>query len=393
MKDLPLLPGNCIGCGACIQVCPSRAVEWKISPRGFLTAGIDVEKCSRCGRCMGVCPLLTIPKGNSVQRCCKAVNYDAEALAISTSGGIFHALAVQTLQRHGVVCAARFDEDFSVKHDVLTSEAGIAPYCGSKYLQSKTGDVFLRIKDRLQRNQAVLFVGTPCQVAGLKNFLGQPDHNLLTVDFVCHGVGPALWFRKFLDYLELRRQSRVCAVNFRSKRRSYHRPEFEARFENGEVFRSGSYENSYTYAFAADLIVGEACMSCPFMSLERPGDLTLADYSGPDVSRREKKYGVSLVLLNTDKGRAAFESLPGVKSSPLDLEQVKRFTYHLTRCSNGNPQRAAFWREAEADIPFEILEKKYLKIPLTVYWGKRSKLVRLLLAVWRRVKRTGRFFA
>ncbi len=43
--------GKCIGCNACVDVCPEKAC--KLTPNGIVT---DPERCTSCGACADICP-------------------------------------------------------------------------------------------------------------------------------------------------------------------------------------------------------------------------------------------------------------------------------------------------------------------------------------------------
>ena len=63
----------------------------------------------------------------------------------------------------------------------------------SKYLQSDISCVWDELKTRVVEKKG-LFVGTPCQCAALRLFLGEKVDNLLICDFICHGVASPLVF-------------------------------------------------------------------------------------------------------------------------------------------------------------------------------------------------------
>ena len=46
---------SCTGCSSCKVVCPSNAIEMKLSNNGFLVPQIDDDKCTNCGICTKVC--------------------------------------------------------------------------------------------------------------------------------------------------------------------------------------------------------------------------------------------------------------------------------------------------------------------------------------------------
>ena len=46
---------KCVGCGACMAVCPAKAIDYKDGK-----AFIDTTKCVGCQTCVSVCPMQAI---------------------------------------------------------------------------------------------------------------------------------------------------------------------------------------------------------------------------------------------------------------------------------------------------------------------------------------------
>lgn len=63
----------------------------------------------------------------------------------------------------------------------------------------------------------VLFSGTPCQVAGLKSYLGKEYDGLLTVDIICHGVPSEKIFQSYLQFMEGKYGGGLTYFTFRDK--------------------------------------------------------------------------------------------------------------------------------------------------------------------------------
>ena len=56
MEIITVNPQKCIGCNACIRVCPVKeACVSKITPDGKTFTGVDPDKCINCGECIRVC--------------------------------------------------------------------------------------------------------------------------------------------------------------------------------------------------------------------------------------------------------------------------------------------------------------------------------------------------
>jgi len=198
---------NCTACTACMTVCPEKAIEMKEDEEGFLYPVIKAEYCNECGVCGSVCPMINHSKD-------KDSSYEIKAYAIkhqnqnvlrqSTSGGMFTALSDYVLQNKGAVYGAILDNSFRIKHIRATTEAERDLMRGSKYVQSDLGNVFSDIIKDLRENKQVLFIGTPCQVDGLKHILSPTidKRNLILVDIICNGVpSPGLFF-DYISYCE-----------------------------------------------------------------------------------------------------------------------------------------------------------------------------------------------
>lgn len=186
---------NCCGCYACYNVCPKQCITMKTDNEGFWYPDIDKDKCVNCNLCEKVCPIVNPVQRNESLKLSYAVQNKDDAVRLSSSsGGMFHLLAESIIKQDGVVYGAGFDKDFSVKHIRINKIEEIQLLQGSKYLQSDIGNIYKQVKKDLKENKQVLFTGTPCQVEGLKSFLGREENNLLTMDFICHGVpSPMIW--------------------------------------------------------------------------------------------------------------------------------------------------------------------------------------------------------
>ncbi|GHV67888.1 hypothetical protein AGMMS49928_05970 [Spirochaetia bacterium] len=189
---------QCTGCHACYAVCPVCCIVMREDAEGFVYPEIEIEKCTKCGLCEKICPALNQGNERRPLHVYAAKNTNETIRAASSSGGIFTLLAETIINEGGVVFGARFNEQWEVIHDYTETIDGLAAFRGSKYVQSRIGDTYTQARDFLVAGRRVLFSGTPCQIAGLKNFLQKDYENLLAVDLVCHGVpSPAVW-RKYL---------------------------------------------------------------------------------------------------------------------------------------------------------------------------------------------------
>lgn len=224
----------------------------------------------------------------------------------SRSGGIFTALSDRVLNEGGVVFGCVLDEEFKAVHIRAENINDRNRMRGSKYIQSEMKDVFSAVRTDLDAGKQVLFSGTSCQVAGLNAFLGKEYENLLTVDIVCHGVPSPMVWKDYLKWQEKKNDSKVVGVDFRNKRDFGWSANVESvSFENGKkinsrVFATLFYEHS---------ILRPCCYRCPYKDTVHPGDISIADYWGVEKAAPgfSDNKGVSLVLLNDDKGKYAFD--------------------------------------------------------------------------------------
>ena len=162
---------KCTGCGACINVCPTNSIKFEKDKEGFAQPIINKETCIDCNRCKKVCPAINNVNKNQVLKSLCVVNKNKEILLKSSSGGVFTELAKNILEKKGCVFGAIFDENLKVIHKKIEKESDIKLLRGSKYVQSNTLNTFREVKDELKKNRYVLYSGTPCQIAGLLNFL------------------------------------------------------------------------------------------------------------------------------------------------------------------------------------------------------------------------------
>ena len=187
---------------------------------GFFVPKINKGKCVHCGLCDQVCPIIKVTSLNNQYKMPKVYAGWAENKKIrlrSSSGGVFSVLAEYFLKKKGYVCGAAFDDKNHLRHIIISNKKDLQKLRGSKYVQSEIGGVYRKIRDLLEKNKRVLFSGTPCQVAGLKNFLRKDYERLVTIDLICHGVPSPLVFDKYLKEVEGQYKTKINKINFRNK--------------------------------------------------------------------------------------------------------------------------------------------------------------------------------
>lgn len=305
---------NCSGCTACVAACPQKCISMVADEDGFLYPDIDKGKCIGCDVCEKVCHMTTKYVGYSGGKAYACINTNAEIREISSSGGIFTLLAEKIIALGGIVYGAAFDENLNVYHTAVEIKEDLYKLRGSKYLQSNMGTCYADVREQLNKDRYVLFSGTPCQISGLKSFLGKEYENLVLIDIICHGVPSFKVWNKFIEY--------VCKKNgkeidkgkipqFRSKDNGWRNYELLIYFEDGTEYRSPMRSNLYMRAFLNNICLRPSCYNCHSKSLERQSDITLADFWGiwtVDTDMYDDK-GTSLVFVNTKKGAILFNDL------------------------------------------------------------------------------------
>ena len=300
---------NCSGCGACVQICPRQCISMSEAPDGFMYPQIDQARCIECGRCRQVCPYASQPE----QFSCKA-GYAAQAHSQpiktgSSSGGCFAALAQAILSKHGVVFGAAWTADHGCMHQKAETAEELQPLMGSKYVQSRCDVVYPEVRRALQDGRPVLFAGTPCQIAGVKGYLGKAYDHLLCLDIACHGVPSGADFRRCLEHLEKKHAGKLTYFRFRDKQHAGWNHSFTYRIaRNGreKTYTVAPYRVPYYYLFLHARNHRKSCYTCPYVGMERVGDITLADFWRAEQHMQESEIGqgVSAVFCNTEKGLA-----------------------------------------------------------------------------------------
>lgn len=329
---------KCNGCHACSSVCPKNSITMQVDKEGFWYPKINQKTCIDCGLCAKTCPVNNPVKVNREEKdvLAYAVKNKDEIIRLkSSSGGMFTVLAKAVLDKGGVVFGAAFDKDFNVYHTYVTTEEDLEKFRGSKYVQSRIGDSYLKAEEFLKQGRYVLFTGTPCQVGGLKAYLKKEYPNLYTQDIICHGVpSPKVW-QVYLKFAV--KDKKIKEVSFRDKENGWDGFLFKITFDSGEELKTNS-TSGYMKAFVYDYCLRNSCYQCSFKSSVRCSDFTIADYWGVNGIHPEfnDNKGTSLVFVNSMKASELFEQLKdnfdyiltdkehAIKHNPYMVASVKR---------------------------------------------------------------------
>ena len=338
---------GCVGCGACVNRCPVHCIAMLEDEEGFLYPEVLAERCINCGLCDKVCPVLNLPEQQPVLAVYGCKNNDDEVRFTSSSGGTFTAIAEDILARGGVAFGAAFDEEWQVHHIAVHNSMELKKLRGSKYVQSSIGGTYSEAEKLLKQGVCVLYSGTPCQIAGLKGFLGREYDNLYTVDVVCHGIPSPLIYRKQLAEVEAATGTSIQEVRFRDKNDGWKGGRLIFQTESGAVNKN-MRESPYMKLFLSGLSVRPSCPECHYNNQHSSADLTIADYWG--VNKQFPEYdddkGVTLVMVNNEKGQELFENIKSqINYIVTDFSKGAQYNYAITKRTEVHPRRKEFFAD------------------------------------------------
>lgn len=316
---------ECCGCNACAEICPQHCIRMKEDSKGFFYPRVDVAVCIECGACENVCPfdttnlLLRAPL-----KAYAAWNKIEAEHTLSSSGGVAYVFSSYILGKNGVVygCAANGIE---VRHIRVDSISELRKLQGSKYVQSDVQGMFRQVKKDLQQQRPVLFIGTPCQVAGLKNYIRTVPPHLYLVDLICHGVPSLKMLSEHVSQISNGRE--VLNISFR--RGTAYLMEFSCEDFSYECHY---WKDAYMRMFVNGFISRPSCYNCPYANLKRTGDVSIGDFWGlgkMDERPKGANDAVSVLLPCNEKGLRLIKTVAGA---------LVLYERQVQEAVSGNPQ-------------------------------------------------------
>ena len=296
---------QCCGCSMCAFVCPTNAIKMDFDFEGFAFPVVDHERCINCNKCSSVCPMDVAKKSTQEPIAYAAYSKNHNTVKTSSSGGVFAELAKKVIMDGGYVCGCTMDSKYQAKHIVIDRMEDIPLLQGSKYVQSDLSHCLDQLSPLLKQGKNVLFVGTPCQVSAVKNQFH--CNNLMTVDLLCHGVPSQKLLDFYVDYLEHKHRGELIEIVFRDKEKfgwSITQRYKIKKKKHIKTYYLERHTSEYFSGFLRNMTQRESCFGCPYTSLDRVGDITLADFWGIDKVRPDllNLEGTSLVFANSAKG-------------------------------------------------------------------------------------------
>lgn len=381
---------DCCGCTACASSCPNHCITMEKDAEGFFYPIVDKSLCLDCRLCEKKCPVI------GKEKIVAAINEDKQetnrksllgvaqlpqAYACfnnndqirerSTSGGVFTALAQYVIENKGVVCGVIIDDTYKVVHSFAENLDELEKMRGSKYVQSEQEGVYLQIKNELLKGRLVLYSGTPCQVVGLKTYLGREYERLITIDIFCHGVGSPVYWEKYVKYIQENMKSKIKEIRFREKTYGYSSACLAVYFQNGKSTHRGHDDDYYWSPFSKNLIYRPSCYACSFKRVNHVSDFSVGDYwKYSNLSSEFKESnGCSLVLCHSEKSGFIFNELRRQMAvQEVDLEEALNVNgghqaSMLITCPAIPPKRELWFADME-NYSVPELVNKYLPLSL-----------------------------
>lgn len=316
---------DCCGCTACASICPKNCIEMRVDEEGFLYPLVEASACVDCRACERACPIiqakLYMPTVSNIkvvadvpfkQKGYVVQNKNPQVLRESTAGGAFTAIAKYVINRGGVVFGVELSDDLIARHVYIDTENDLSRFRNSKYVQSYLGGVYGLVKSFLKQGRFVCFSGTPCQIEGLKRYLGKEHENLITVDVVCRAVPSPLIFRKYVELQEKKLSGNIKTVRFRDKHYGYKYSTVNVITDRNQGnYHQGIDSDPWLRAFFSNICDRPSCHDCKFRKQHRVSDFTLWDCLNIDKFSRDmdNDKGATRVLVHSHKGHDIFDAM------------------------------------------------------------------------------------
>ncbi len=387
------LDGNhpCSSCGLCVAACPVRAIGWNHNDEGFYRPAIDIGKCTDCGTCLKVCYKF-LEAGPVFENTFKnkpvyaAWSKNEKTLSSCTSGGIGYELASHYHRKGYSVCGVVFDEaSETCKHIIANGLEDLEAIKGSKYLQSDTTLAFSSFK----KDEKYVVIGTPCQIYGLRKFirLKNWEENFILIDLFCHGTPSYNLWKKYKEYIcaKERLDKDLSEVRFRSKKLStWHTSAMSIVDKNRKEYlcADGARNDLFFKFFLNDSCLNDSCGRCQLRLDNCSSDIRIADFWGKKY--RDNTAGVTLVVINTEKGKSAWVEMDGLEAEECKFEDLE--LSQPVRFNKQNRKRKKILAELCGDKPLDAIYHRYFRKTLVRKWLSFVKrLVSIPLCILRKL--------
>ena len=352
-----------------MNICPVNCISMKQDEEGFYYPFAD-DNCIECHSCEDICPIASGRTESRIeidQYAAAAITKNNEIWKTSSSGGAFSEICNSFGDDETAVFGARFD-NLKVVHSFVIGVNNINVFRKSKYVQSDLGNSLCEAEEFLKAGKKVIFSGTPCQIAGLKSYLGKDYEKLLCIDLICHGVGSPQVFSDTLQYYGRKYGINIETYSFRNRKITVGNVKIHISGHGLENKKTNYVERDvYNDLFLHQLCLRPSCASnCKFRCSNRLGDITIADFKNKElVFPRLMDYrNYSTIVVNSKKGDLVFNILKNyMKVLPCKLDDIKRYNPLFYKHTDDNPLRNDFFKDYTNGVKMEELVDKYIAKP------------------------------
>lgn len=337
---------KCCGCCGCQTICPFNAIKMQCDEEGFLYPFIDDALCKKCGKCEKVCPITNREKiciDTHNKKVIQGFFVNEDKHRASASGGAATAFSEMIINSGGCVFGSAYTEDYKdAIYIKVTNVDELNKLKSSKYIETTKGTIYEQVKEEVNTGRKVLFTGLPCDIGGLKAYLGSEYKNLYTCELICHGPTAKKVQEDYINKLSRKYRSKVIGFNSRYNVDGKEAPYIKVDFENGKSYVKPLWDTEYGYAFA--IYSRKSCYNCSFKGNMRVADISIGDSWCARESFGDKK-GVSIIYAHTEKGMELIdyaEKICEFESQKLFYENIKNDNPAIWRCLDIRPERNIF---------------------------------------------------
>lgn len=362
---------RCTACEACVAVCPKNCISRKEDDDGSWILEKDETVCINCGLCERVCPGVDAPLNGSAIESYAAFRSDHEEHMKSASGGVASYLYEYALSKGMYIAGVELTENFEARFCLTNKKEKIDVFRNSKYTFSFVGTVYKEIITQLKNRKDVLFVGLPCQVAGIKKLAKAVSNggNLITVDLVCHGTPPAKYLQEHIHSIETKINKKITTCHFRDAKFDTSNFAYTAYTHNSKepvYLKYVDQDDNFQIGYHNALIYRKVCYSCQYAQRNRVGDITIGDYHGLGrlAPYNKERKNLSCVVVNTDRGKLFLEEASKEGKLVLHRRPVEEPMIgerQFNKPSDAPKERAVFIREYCAGAGFEKAANRAFK--------------------------------
>lgn len=297
----------CVGCGACLGLCPTNAINLK-TIHSMITVNFDYSRCTNCDLCVQVCPALSNFYGENltissilgrIEKAFFGYSTDDNIRYHAASGGVVTSLAFYMLKQKTVdkVLVTKMD-GFTATPTLTDNENDVISAQGSIYFKTFSLRILKKVLSNLKKGKRICIVGLPCQISTVKKVLGSFEDKLYFMSLICSHVNE-IWYLQFIIEKYLPKSAKPLAIG---PRKDGWPGEIKIFFELNNNFKELAVPLSKFWGVLPSLNISSplGCLLCKD-HLASAADIVVADAWHPKFPRKNSK-GVSIIIARTSKG-------------------------------------------------------------------------------------------